>query len=176
MAGLGTNTEKSELARDLAVAGAGSNKPVKVPLCHMEYTFEKGWVEKPPMSSPSLPVVLSLHSPSYSSLRLSEPTTTSGNPPRPTVRQAIADSGAQMDIMSLSTLKEMGVDPGTLVKVRARVVGAVRGSKLNIIGGVLIEVRGQESRKESPRHRTVRLFYVASNVSQCYLSLSCHAM
>ena len=79
-----------------------------------------------------------------------------------------------MDIMSLSTLKEMGVDPGTLVKVRARVVGAVRGSKLDIIGGVLLEVTGQGSPKKSPC--TVRLFYVASNVSQCYLSLSCHAM
>ena len=45
VAGLGTNTMKSELADDLAVAAAGSNKPVKVPLCHMEYTYEKGWVE-----------------------------------------------------------------------------------------------------------------------------------
>ena len=64
VAGLGTNTMKSELADDLAVAAAGSNKPVKVPLYHME----KGWVEKPPRSSPSHPVVLSLHSPSYSNL------------------------------------------------------------------------------------------------------------
>ena len=166
-----TSSRRAGLVADLTAAGAGSNQPVKVPMCHMEFTYESGWGETNPRPSPTLPVALTLHSPSYTSLDLQEPSTSPGRLPKPTVRRAVADTGAQMDILSLATLKEMGLDPATLIPVKARVVGAVRGSKLEIVGGVLLEVRAPGA----PDHacRTVRLFYVATNVTQCYLSLSC---
>ena len=166
---------QSGLAAKLTAAGAGSNQPIKIPMLHMEFNYENGWMEAAPLPSPTLPVALTLHRPSYSSLRVQEPSTLPNSLLRPAVLRAVADTGAQMDILSLMTLKEMGLDPSTLVPVKARVVGAVRGSKLDIVGGVLLDVRAPAA--PSGCHSSVRLFYVAANVTQCYLSLSClHAL
>jgi hypothetical protein len=140
----------------------------QVPLCHMEFSDEgRGWQEAAPPSSPTLSVALSLSLSSYREMNLQEPDRRT----RSTVVSAVADTGAQMDILSLPALRAIGLDPASLVPVKARVSGAVRGSKLDILGCVLLEVQGPAASAGQPSTRG--MFYVASNVTRCYLSLSC---
>ena len=84
--------------------------------------------------------------------------------------QVVADTGAQNDILSLATLKCFGFDPDTLIKVQVKVTTAVKGSQMDIRSGIFLSVR---SPNHSNHHKTVRLFYVACNVSQDYVSHSC---
>ena len=81
--------------------------------------------------------------------------------------QAVADTGAQINILSLATLKSFGFDPDTLIKIQVKVTSAVRGSQLNIRGGIFLSVCSPD---HSNHHKTVRLFDMAGNVSQDYLS------
>ena len=146
-----------------------------LPLCHMEYKEGPGggwnWQESAPLPSPLLPVCLSVHVPSYSLLGLPLPKLVVGRGPRAVDEQGVADTGAQMDLISAVTARALGLDTATLLEVRARVFGASRGAEIQLLGGVLLEVRPPGStQREGPT--TVRLFYVASNVSRTYLSLS----
>ena len=49
-----------------------------------------------------------------------------------------------MDILSLATLRSLGFDPDTLIKVQVRVVDAVQGSQLDIRGGIFLSVRSPD--------------------------------
>ena len=146
-----------------------------VPLCHMEYVEGPGqawsWQEATPLASPLLPVSLSIHAPSYSLLDLPQPQLLSRRPPPAANGEAVADTGAQMDICSVATAKSLGVDINSLLPVRARVFGASRGAEIQILGGMFLEV-GPAGPKDTSSTRTVRLFYVATNVSRTYLSLA----
>ena len=155
-----------------ALRTAGSSAHLRVPLCHMVFTYEDGWIEAAPRSSPTLPVSLSLHRPSYSALGLPEPPACRpGRLPSHAVRRGVADTGAQMSILDLPTLGEIGVGQESLIPVRAKVVGAVKGSQLDIKGAILLEVRGPQHPRSGPC--SLQMFYVAANVSNIYLSLSC---
>ena len=49
-----------------------------------------------------------------------------------------------MDILSLGTIQSLGIDHSTLIKVQVRVVGAVRGSQLDIKSGIFLAVRSPD--------------------------------
>ena len=91
------------------------------------------------------------------------------NPPKINA-QAVADTGVQTDILSLTTLESLGFDPDTLLETQVRVTRAVRGAQLDIRGGIFLSVYSPD---HSDYRHTVHLFYVASNISQNYLSCSC---
>ena len=156
-----------------ALSSASSTKSLSLPpLCHMEYVeCEDGsWAfkETGPLASPQLPVSLSLHSPSYKSLKLPPPLSRSHSDPIPAVGLAVTDSGAQMDVASVATIQAMGLDTSSLMPVRARVFGPSRGAEIKMKGGILLKVASPNG--EGPS--TVRLFYVAENVNRTYLSLA----
>ena len=154
-----------------ALRTAGSNSLLRVPLLHLLHTSE-GWKEAPPRSSPTLPVSLSLHPPSYTALGLPEPAASRpGRLPCRTTRRSVADTGAQMSILDLASLSDIGVEEKSLIPVKAKVVGAVKGSQLDIRGALLLEVKGPGHTGTGPR--SLQMFYVAANVSNIYLSLSC---
>lgn len=161
--------ELSELVAGLSLRSA------RLPLCHLEYVEGPGltwsWQEATPLASPLLPISLGLHAPSYSLLDLPEPRQLSRPHPATVEGQAVADSGAQMDICSAATAKSLGYDLNSLLQVRARVFGASRGGEIQILGGLFLEVRPPGPLNPS-LPRTVRLFYVADNVSRTYLSLA----
>ena len=54
--------------------------------------------------------------------------------------QAVADTEAQTDILSLTTLKFQGFDPNSLLKMQIKVTSAVRGAQLVIRGGITLAV------------------------------------
>ena len=150
----------------------GLHQHVRVPLCHMEFTAEHGWQEASPPGNPTAPVTISAHLSTYSTLGLAPPTSTS---PRVAMSSAtidaIADSGAQMNIISARTLAQMQISEGSLLPVKVRVHGAVQGSKLQILGGIFLHVA--DPREPDKRASTTQMFYVASNVTSTYLSLAC---
>ena len=104
----------------------------------------------------------------YSALQLPTPMASNNKCPLPGKVRSVADSGAQMDILALHELENMRVLPSSLLPVRAQVTGASHGSSINIIGGILLSVKGINTRSRS----SLQLFYVSDNVSRTYLSLS----
>ena len=77
---------------------------------------------------------------------------------------------AQTDILNLATLKSLGFHPDTLIKLQVRVTSTARGSQMDIRGGIFPSVR---SANHGNHRKTVRLFYVAENISQNLLSCPC---
>ena len=47
-----------------------------------------------------------------------------------------------MSILDLASLSDIGVEEKSLISVKAKVVGAVKGSQLDIRGALLLEVKG----------------------------------
>ena len=141
---------------------------VSIPLCHLEYVEMPdgswGYQERDAPSSPRLQVNLAIDSKTYQELGFSPPRV-SCPPQTDTETNGIADTGAQMCICGTNLMTRMGVDVSSLLKVKARVTGATRASKVDIVGGIFLTVTTKHS-------STKCLFYVASNVSQTYLSLS----
>ena len=147
---------------------------VRIPLCHMEYC--KGadgvWAfrETSPLASPQLKISLKLHIDTYETMSLPMPVRTAGHSEKGVDTSGVADTGAQMDICSVSTVRSMGLDTTSLLPVKARVFGASKDAELNILGGIMLEVRPPYLLQDQVLS-TVRLFYVASNVTKTYLSL-----
>ena len=145
---------------------------VRIPLCHMEYC--KGtdgvwaFTETSPLASPQLKISFKLRVDTYETMSL--PVRTDGHSEKGVDTSEVADTGAQMDICSVSTVRSMGLDTTSLLPVKARVFGASKDAELNILGGILLEVR-PPSLLQDQVLSTVRLFYVASNVTKTYLSL-----
>ena len=141
---------------------------VSIPLCHLEYVERSdgtwGYQERDAPSSPRLQVNLAIDSNTYQELGL-RPPSVSSPPHTETETDGIADTGAQMCICGIGLMARMGVDVSSLLRVKARVTGATRASKVDIVGGIFLTVTTKQS-------STKCLFYVASNVSQTYLSLS----
>ena len=144
---------------------------VRIPLCHMEYTMgtDGCWAfrETGPLTSPQLKVKMKLHMDTYQALNLSPPLLLHVGEPRPTTNTGVADSGAQMDISCLAMARSLGVDINSLLPVQARVFGATREAEIDILGAMFVEC----SHPTEPSLTTVRMFYVASNVTRSYLSL-----
>ena len=95
----------------------------------------------------------------------------SGRLPKAVVRRAVTDTGAQLNLLDIQTVKDMGIDPKSLTPTTTRMKGAGRGSKLDVEGliFVLVEIPGDNSIQAIPPQQ----FYVVSNVSQCFLSRRC---
>ena len=148
----------------------------RIPLCHMEYRELKDgtwdFIEMSPEASPQLTVRLALHEPSYTSLSLSLPVSLDGRGGafQDRKEKGVADTGAMMDITSEAMVRAMGIDSTTMIPVKTRVFGAT-SAELDVIGAVLLHV-SPPSPDNKPVYSTVRLFYVARNVSKTYLSLS----
>ena len=161
--------EVARLQYELSPDPAGAVVPARVPLCHMEYDSSLGWRETPPMDSPTLSIHLEVHHSSYSALQLPPPTSPYLKPTLNRKTNGVADSGAQMNILPAQDVVAMNIQLSSLLPVRVRVGGASQGSKINIIGALLLRVRGTMAGSKS----TLQIFYVADNVSRIYLSLSC---
>ena len=144
---------------------SSATPPCKVPLCHMEHDSNLGWREITPMDSPILPVTLEIHVHTYTALKLPPPVMSR---PHKTKVRSVADSGAQLNIIPVREITAMGIKIDSLLPVSVRVSGASQGSSINIVGGVLLRVKGLASKSCS----SLQLFYVANNVSRTYLSLS----
>ena len=120
-----------------------SRSSATFPLYHMEFMelpdSRWKWKETHPLDSPRLLVQLKMHSASQKQLGLSQPQTqwvqsTSID------NQALADTGAQMDIFSIALMLRLGVDLTSLFPVRVRIFGASCGAKIDIVGGIILEI------------------------------------
>ena len=120
------------------------------------------------MESPTLLVRLEVHMATYSALQLPIPKASNKKYPLSGKARTVADTGAQMDILALRDLENMKVLPSSLLPVRAQVNGASHGSTINIIGGIVLSVKGLNTRSGG----SLQLFYVSDNVSRTYLSLA----
>ena len=144
---------------------------VRIPLCHMEYMEgpDGSWAfrEIGPLPSPQLKVKMQLDTDAYTAHNLPPPQLLHPGKPRPVTSLGVADTGAQMDICDLATAKSVGVDIASLLPVKARVFGATREAELKIVGAMFVKI----SHPSLPSRTTIRMFYVASNVSRTYLSL-----
>ena len=87
------------------------------------------------------------------------------------MRRAVTDTGAQLNVLDLQTVKDMGIDPKSLTPTTTKIKGAGRGSKLDVEGSlfVMVEIPGDDTVRAIPPQQ----FFVVSNVSQCFLSRKC---
>ena len=94
---------------------------VRIPLCHMEYC--KGtdgvwaFTETSPLASPQLKISFKLRVDTYETMSL--PVRTDGHSEKGVDTSEVADTGAQMDICSVSTVRSMGLDTTSLLPVKA---------------------------------------------------------
>ena len=169
-------TVASNITPDLSAVLAGlSTQSATLPTCHMEFKEDaRGvwrWNEQAPLASPRLPVRLEVHTTSYKWLNLPSPQPMQGS--IDTLKgQAVPDTGAQMDVCGINLMHRMGVDITSLFPVAARVFGASRDAQIDIIGGILLLVSDPDDHTGNASRSTVRLFYVATNVTSTYLSLA----
>ena len=56
------------------------------------------------------------------------------------IRRAVTDTGAQMNVLDIQTLKEMGIDVATLAPTTMKLRGAGRGSALTVEGTIFVDV------------------------------------
>ena len=136
------------------------------------------WAHIYPRPPPTLLVALQLHEEAYAHLNIQKPM--KRRPRRPQINQAttstkviiqaIAHIGDQTGIISLISLESMGYDPETLIKLKVRVASVTTGVQQDFRGGIYLSVRSPDTCNQ---RSTIRLFHVADNVPQNYLSRSC---
>ena len=63
-----------------------------------------------------------------------------GRPIKRTVRRAVADTGAQLNIVDVETIHSMGVDVSSLIPSKTVVKTAAADGRLDIAGVVLLQV------------------------------------
>ena len=111
---------------------------------------------------------LEVHAASYVKLGLGKSRTRTAEPMLAS-DQAIADMGAKMDICSPALLRQLGIDPTSLVPVPARIFGTSNGAKIDIIGGIILKISNPFDRMTKPSiSSVVCLFYMADNISNTY--------
>ena len=95
----------------------------------MVYDYDRGWQQATVFTQPTLPVRFSVYRPAYTELKLPQPRTVlSGRLPKAVVRRAVTDTGAQLNVLDLQTVKDMGIDPRSLTPTTTKIKGAGRGS------------------------------------------------
>merc|ERR1712082_370801 len=103
----------------------------------MEYEVNNGWVEKPTRTSPTLPIRLSLSHRSYRELGRPPPASrVQGRSLHSAVRRAIADTGAQVNVVDVDTIRGMGLSAESLLATRTKIKGVAAGSRLDLLGVV----------------------------------------
>ena len=88
-----------------------------------------------------------------------------------TVRRAIADTGAQLNIVDVDTVRSMGVDVSTVIPSTTVVKTASAGWRLDIAGVIFLQVAARGP--PQVRARVPQQFHVARNASTVYLSYKC---
>ena len=143
-----------------------------IPLCTMEYDPDRGWVGQPARGSPRLPVELSLCEEAYIQLDRPEPSSqVHGRPIKRTVRRAVADTGAQLNIVDVETIHSMGEDVSSLIPSNTVVKTAEAGGRLDIVGVIFLQVAAPGP--PQVRAKVPQQFHVARNANNVYLSFKC---
>ena len=169
MPAITTVSQLSSVAKQIRSNGANLST---IPLPHSIHSAVRGWMSSNPKSSPTHPVQLKVHKPSYKELNLPLPCHNPRNKPNRSVKDnPVFDSGAQMNITSIKTINEMGYNKASLFPVSMGIEGASKEA-IHIIGGIILEVRAIN---EATRFKlsTYQLFYVSDKVTQTYLSRDC---
>ena len=83
----------------------------------------------------------------------------------------MADTGAQVNIIDVETVKAMGLDTESLIPCTTTIKGAAAGSKMDIQGVLFLDVAAPGPPRV--RARVPQLFHVARNTQNTYLSYQC---
>merc|ERR1711867_321412 len=132
-----------------------------------------GWYQTEVQRSPTMAVKFRIHRQSYTDLQLPPPRSSWGRPPGPVVRRTVCDTGAQLNVMDTRTLAEMGIDVTSITPTSTRIMGAARGSQLDVKGCIFLEVTIPNNRENKFKNTVPQQFFIASNVKSCYLSRTC---
>ena len=87
------------------------------------------------------------------------------------VRRAIADTGAQVNVVDVDTIRGMGLNAGSLIPTRTKIKGVAAGSKLDLLGVVFLDVRAVGPPQVEAT--VPQMFYVALNTKSVYISHQC---
>ena len=87
------------------------------------------------------------------------------------VRRAIADTGAQVNVVDVDTIRGMGLDAGSLIPTRTKIKGVAAGSRLDLLGVVFLDVRAVGPPQVEAT--VPQMFYVALNTKSVYISHQC---
>ena len=128
---------------------------------HIEYNEKEGlWKKTDVKQSPKLLVRLQVAARDYEEFRAE----ILWEVDKPLTCVEIADTGVQIDVINWATLKAMNINESELLSVPYGIGSVVRGSQINVKGGVLLRVLAKAHQGERMKDISiVRLFYVAEN-------------
>ena len=151
-----------------AMNEAGVGQVRTLPLPHMLHDVHTGWIKSRPAGSPSLPLTIKLHAPSYRSLGLDLPTRLRRSIARARAKErGIMDTGAQMTLCPASFIKRLGIDVNSLIPLQSRINSASQ-DPISLLGGLLVEVAWTSS--VGDEISCLQLMYVSNAVSEIYMS------
>ena len=148
----------------------GRKQAFKLP--HSVHSLTEGWLSTRPEDSPTHEVVLSVDKSSYKELNIPLPRNSlQHRPARRISTLAVFDTGAQLNMTNLKTISHLRQSKSDLIPVATN-VNSASNVKINILGGILLNVRAT-----NPRTGVVinckELFYVSDQVTETYLSKQC---
>ena len=165
-------TDLSQLKQLVSTFKASGDPVTAVVLPHSIHSVTDGWLQSRPQSSPTHPVTLTVDKSSYIQLGLNLPRPELANRTSPRVRaDAVFDTGAQLNLCPLSTLKQLNIQEQDLFKVSTNVSSA-HNKRIQIAGGMILNVTAVNT-ATGKHFNSKQLFYVSPEVNDIYLSKNC---
>ena len=151
-----------------AMKEAGAGQVRTVPLPHMLHDVHTGWIQSRPACSPSLPLTIKLHTPSYRSLGLDLPTRLRRSIAKAKAKErGIMDTGAQMTLCPANFIQRLGIDIQSFIPLQSRINSASQ-DPISLLGGLLVEVTWTSPAGDEISF--LQLVYVSNAVSEIYMS------
>ena len=161
-----------ESARPLVSTLRASNKyPVNtLPVSHYIYDEEvEKWIKKPPKSSPTVEMSVTLDRQAYKELGLNLPDLVKKpNAGHARARRGTLDTGAQLTIANEAELTALGIKKNSLFPL-AMAVNTVTHSGIDLIGGVFLRFSIYDPKTRQIR-TTRQLCYISRSIKGVYLS------
>ena len=120
----------------------------------------KVWCEGYNRPPPYLQIVLSVHPATYELFEVPMPASSDQNTLPAISTWAVADTGSNLDLISLDTLNTLRYDPTSLLGVATEAMGVVPATDLELKGGLFLNVRATDPHLLRTS-QTRSLFYIA---------------
>ena len=147
----------------------GEGPVTSLPLPHYIHDTVQGWYKSRARESPSLPISFSVDRSAYAALGLSMPRFRNNTHNNRSGR-GTADTGAQLTVIPVSLIENMGIKIDSIFPVQSRLNGA-QDAPILVEGGILMTITAVNASTGASR-TTHQLCYVSKYVTSTFLSLA----
>ena len=141
-----------------------------IPLPHHVHDKIQGWYPSKALDSPQLPVSFSVDHNAYAALGLSLPRSRNNVNGKTKLGYGTADTGAQLTVVPVRQIENMGIRIDSIFPVQSRLNGA-QDAPIMVEGGILLVITATDPKTGITRS-SHQLCYVSRHVTTTFLSLS----